>query len=57
VTFTHAPVPCAHAVHAPLHDAAPQHHPSLHTPLAHCTFAVHAPPAVVSVTHAPAALQ
>jgi hypothetical protein len=44
LTVVHAPVPVAHAVHAPLHAALAQQKPSLHVPLAQSVFAVHAAP-------------
>jgi hypothetical protein len=53
----HPPVPEAHAVQRPVHVALPQQKPSLQRPDAHSTFDAHAPPAVVSGTHDPLALQ
>jgi hypothetical protein len=53
----HEPVTAAHTWQTPLQVALAQQKPPLQTPLAHCALVVHAPPAFVSATHAPEALQ
>jgi hypothetical protein len=55
--LTQVPVPAAHAVHAPVQEAAEQQYPSLHAPVVHWAFCEHAPPGMVWATQAPPALQ
>jgi hypothetical protein len=54
---THIPLPDAHAVHGPLQLATLQQKPSLHVPVVHWAFVVHAPPGLVLATQVFEALQ
>jgi hypothetical protein len=57
VIVVQLPVPGAHAWQTPLHVVVAQQNPSLHTPVVHCAFCVHAPPAAVCGTQVAEPLQ
>jgi hypothetical protein len=53
VIVLHAPVPDAHVVHAPVHEAEPQQKPPLQTFDEHCALNVHACPEPSVGKHVP----